>query len=137
MDVVCLTRTLLTSHHCCGVAPQADRATEELYNAIVKNDLACVYDKIAEGADVNFVFGEAYGSPEGYTPLMVACHRCVLTQKFNKLQRGGAWVPLGVGHSPALLVKCCHAGHIQSKLIEVGTAGRVSCILVDMHTTAA
>lgn len=54
---------------------QADRATEELYNAIVKNDLAAVYDKIAEGADVNFVFGAAYSCPEGYTPLMVACHR--------------------------------------------------------------
>lgn len=54
---------------------QASRATEELYNAIVKNDLNTVYNKINEGADVNFVFGPAYGSPEGYTPLMVACHR--------------------------------------------------------------
>lgn len=27
------------------------------------------------GADVNFVFGKAYKCPEGYTPLMVACHR--------------------------------------------------------------
>jgi hypothetical protein len=55
---------------------QADRATEELYNAIVRNDLSAVYDKISEGADVNFVFGAAYSCPEGYTPLMVACHRC-------------------------------------------------------------
>jgi hypothetical protein len=50
--------------------------TEELYNAIVKNDLCMVYDKINEGADVNFVFGPAYKCKEGYTPLMVACHRC-------------------------------------------------------------
>jgi hypothetical protein len=54
---------------------QASRPTEELYNAIVKNDLAAVYEKIEAGADVNFVFGPAYSSPEGYTPLMVACHR--------------------------------------------------------------
>lgn len=58
---------------CCTV--QADRATEELYNAIVKNDLHTVYEKINDGADVNFVFGAAYSCPEGYTPLMVACHR--------------------------------------------------------------
>jgi hypothetical protein len=54
---------------------QASRPTEELYNAIVKNDLSAVYEKIEDGADVNFVFGAAYNSPEGYTPLMVACHR--------------------------------------------------------------
>lgn len=54
---------------------KASRATEELYNAIVKNDIALVYKKIEEGADVNFVFGPAYQCPEGYTPLMVACHR--------------------------------------------------------------
>lgn len=36
---------------------------------------AAVYDKIAEGADIHFVFGEAYKSSEGYTPLMVAAHR--------------------------------------------------------------
>lgn len=55
--------------------PQANRTTEEMYIAIVKNDLTTVYEKINDGADVNFVFGPAYGSPEGYTPLMVACHR--------------------------------------------------------------
>ncbi|GLC35879.1 hypothetical protein PLESTB_000515500 [Pleodorina starrii] len=54
---------------------KASRATEELYNAIVKNDVHRVYDKIEEGADVNFVFGPAYSCPEGYTPLMVAAHR--------------------------------------------------------------
>eukprot|EP00775_Hariotina_reticulata_P008134 gene8134-8328_t len=54
---------------------KANRSTEELYNAIVKNDLGTVYDKINEGADVNFVFGPAYKCQEGYTPLMVACHR--------------------------------------------------------------
>ncbi|KXZ41160.1 hypothetical protein GPECTOR_708g859 [Gonium pectorale] len=36
---------------------KADRPTEELYNAIVRNDVYRVYDKIEEGADVNFVFG--------------------------------------------------------------------------------
>ncbi|KAF8060565.1 mettl3 [Scenedesmus sp. PABB004] len=59
---------------------KASRATEELYNAIVANDLAearttRVYAKIEAGADVNFVFGPAYACPEGYTPLMVAAHR--------------------------------------------------------------
>ncbi len=48
---------------------------EELYNAIVADDVAAVYDKIEQGADVNFVFGPAYSSAEGYTPLMVATHR--------------------------------------------------------------
>ena len=56
---------------------KASRVTEELYNAIVKDDVKAVYQKIEEGADVNFVFGRAYRCPEGYTPLMVACHRCV------------------------------------------------------------
>ena len=28
-----------------------------------------------QGANVNFVFGPKYGSAEGYTPLMSACHR--------------------------------------------------------------
>jgi hypothetical protein len=56
-------------------AVKASRATEELYGAIVANDVSRVYDKIEEGADVDFVFGEAYSCPEGYTPLMVACHR--------------------------------------------------------------
>ena len=54
---------------------RASRETEELYNAIVKNDIKLVYKKIEEGADVNFVFGRAYKCPEGYTPLMVAAHR--------------------------------------------------------------
>lgn len=54
---------------------KASRETEELYNAIVKNDIRKVYKKIEEGADVNFVFGLAYRCPEGYTPLMVAAHR--------------------------------------------------------------
>lgn len=48
---------------------------QELYNAIVKNDIKLAYKKIEEGADVNFVFGRAYKCPEGYTPLMVAAHR--------------------------------------------------------------
>ena len=36
---------------------KASRETEELLNAIVKNDIKLVYKKIEEGADVNFVFG--------------------------------------------------------------------------------
>ena len=55
---------------------KASRATEELYNVIVKNDIRAVYKKIEEGADVNFVFGDAYRCSEGYTSLMVAAHRC-------------------------------------------------------------
>ena len=58
---------------------KASRETEELYNAIVKNDVKKVYKKIEEGANVNFVFGRAYRCPEGYTPLMVAAHRLELT----------------------------------------------------------
>lgn len=54
---------------------KASRATEELYNAIVQDDIKKVYQKIEEGADVNFIFGKAYRSTEGYTPLMVAAHR--------------------------------------------------------------
>eukprot|EP01023_Acetabularia_acetabulum_P009025 TRINITY_DN13985_c0_g1_i3.p1 TRINITY_DN13985_c0_g1~~TRINITY_DN13985_c0_g1_i3.p1 ORF type:complete len:244 (+),score=37.56 TRINITY_DN13985_c0_g1_i3:55-732(+) len=54
---------------------KADRVTEELYNCIVENDIRGVYDKIDEGADVNFVFGVAYKCPQGYTPLMTAAHR--------------------------------------------------------------
>ena len=42
---------------------KANRPTEELYNAIVKNDVRKVYAKIDEGADVNFVFGRAYQCP--------------------------------------------------------------------------
>ena len=41
---------------------KGNRATEELYNAIVKNDVRKVYEKIDEGADVAFVFGRAYQS---------------------------------------------------------------------------
>lgn len=54
---------------------KGSRETEELYNALVQNDLKLVYKKIEEGADVNFVFGRAYKCPEGYTPLMVCAHR--------------------------------------------------------------
>ncbi|GBF93862.1 hypothetical protein Rsub_06861 [Raphidocelis subcapitata] len=54
---------------------KATRPTEELYLAVVEDDVARVYEKIDEGADVDFVFGAAYKCPEGYTPLMVAAHR--------------------------------------------------------------
>lgn len=65
---------------------KASRATEELYNAIVKDDVKKVYQKVEEGADVNFVFGKAYRSNEGYTPLMVAGHR--RAQHFARLSSG-------------------------------------------------
>lgn len=68
---------------------KASRATEELYNAIVKNDVRAVYAKIEEGADVNFAFGPAYRCPEGYTPLMVAAHRGRL-EAARALLRAGA-----------------------------------------------
>jgi len=68
---------------------KASRETEELYNAIVKNDIKLVYNKIEEGADVNFVFGRAYRCPEGYTPLMVAAHRGRL-ESAKALLRAGA-----------------------------------------------
>ena len=54
---------------------KASRETEELLNAIIKNDIKLVYKKIEEGADVNFVFGRAYKCEQGYTPLMCAAHR--------------------------------------------------------------
>lgn len=54
---------------------KASRETEELYLAIVKDDVAAVYDAIERGADIDFVFGPAYKCLPGYTPLMVAAHR--------------------------------------------------------------
>ena len=68
---------------------KASRETEELYNAIVKNDIKLVYKKIEEGADVNFVFGRAYQCPDGYSPLMVAAHRGRL-ESAKALLRAGA-----------------------------------------------
>jgi hypothetical protein len=44
---------------------KASRETEELYNAIIKNDIRLVYQKVHEGADVNFVYGRAYQCPGG------------------------------------------------------------------------
>ena len=68
---------------------KASRETEELLMAIQKNDLKMIYNKIEEGADVNFVFGSAYGCDEGYTPLMSACHRGRL-EAAKALLRSGA-----------------------------------------------
>jgi len=68
---------------------KATRETEELYNAIVKNDVKLIYKKIEEGADVNFVFGRAYGCKEGYTPLMAAAHRGRI-EAVKALLRSGA-----------------------------------------------
>ena len=48
-----------------------------------------MYQKIEEGADVNFVFCSAYSCPEGYTPLMVAAHRGRV-ECAKALLRGGA-----------------------------------------------
>ena len=44
---------------------KASRESEEMLNAIIKNDIKLVYKKIEEGADVNFVFGRAYSCNEG------------------------------------------------------------------------
>jgi len=68
---------------------KASRETEELLMAIHKNDLKLIYNKIEDGADVNFVFGQAYGCVEGYTPLMSACHRGRL-EAAKALLRSGA-----------------------------------------------
>jgi hypothetical protein len=54
-----------------------------------QNDIRLLYKKIEEGADVNFVFGDAYGCPEGYTPLMAAAHRSRL-ECCKALLRAGA-----------------------------------------------
>ena len=68
---------------------KGSRETEELLLALIKNDVKLVYKKIEEGADVNFEFGRAYGSKEGYTPLMCACHRGRL-EAAKALLRSGA-----------------------------------------------
>lgn len=68
---------------------KASRETEELLMAIHKNDVKLIYNKIEEGADVNFVFGPAYGCEEGYTALMSACHRGRL-EAAKALLRSGA-----------------------------------------------
>ena len=68
---------------------RADRPTEELYAAIVADDLPAVYRKLEEGADPNFEFGLSYRSKEGYTPLMVAAHRGRL-EAAKALLRAGA-----------------------------------------------
>jgi hypothetical protein len=54
-----------------------------------QNDIRLIYKKIEEGADVNFVFGSAYGSKNGYTPLMSAAHRGRL-EASRALLRSGA-----------------------------------------------
>lgn len=68
---------------------RADRATEELYAAIVADDVPQVYAKLEQGADPNHEFGLAYRSREGYTPLMVAAHRGRL-EAAKALLRAGA-----------------------------------------------
>ena len=68
---------------------KASRETEELLMALIKIDVKLVYKKSEEGADVNFEFGRAYGSKEGYTPLMCACHRGRL-EATKALLRSGA-----------------------------------------------
>ncbi len=67
----------LSAHIGCANVPilfaQLPLLLSQLYNAIVRDDVAAVYDKIEEGADVNFVFGPIYRciGGTGYTPLMV------------------------------------------------------------------
>lgn len=69
-------------------APRATRATEELYNAIVSDDVDAVYAALDAGADPGFEFGAAYRSPEGYTPLMAAAHRGRLAAATALLRAG-------------------------------------------------
>jgi len=68
---------------------RADRATEELYAAIVADDVPQIYKKLEEGADPNHEFGLSYKSREGYTLLMVAAHRGRL-EAAKALLRAGA-----------------------------------------------
>ena len=68
---------------------RADRVTEELYVAIVADDVPAVYQKLEQGADPNFEFGLAYRSKEGYSLLMVAAHRGRL-EAAKALLRAGA-----------------------------------------------
>lgn len=68
---------------------RADRVTEELYAAIVADDVPAVYRKLEQGADPNFEFGLAYKSREGYSHLMVAAHRGRL-EAAKALLRAGA-----------------------------------------------
>ena len=63
------SRTAIMPH------PHPTPSQRPTYCPALQNDIKLVYKKIEEGADVNFVFGRAYKCPEGYTPLMVACHR--------------------------------------------------------------
>lgn len=107
-----IVTTHLTNCNLCAIAPaaarlQASRPTEELYNAIVKNDLAAVYEKIEAGADVNFVFGPAYASTEGYTPLMVACHRGRLECAKALLRAGAQAADDCIGVGVAMFARCC------------------------------
>jgi len=64
---------------------KANRATEELYNAIVKNDVRKVYEKTDEGADVNFVFGRAYQSPGAPLLARHLCKSCIC-RKVSRIQ---------------------------------------------------
>lgn len=54
-----------------------------------RRDLVSTSGHAPAGADVNFVFGEAYQCSGGYTPLMVACHRSRL-ECAKALLRAGA-----------------------------------------------
>jgi hypothetical protein len=81
-------RGVRRAHGASGCVPDA---TAEQTRAVLRaqNDIRLVYKKIEEGADVNFVFGPAYGCPEGYTPLMAAAHRSRL-ESCKALLRAGA-----------------------------------------------
>lgn len=69
---------------------------EELYNAIVRNDVATVYDKIEEGADV----GDA---------LAPACmHAC---NGHLPIPSGGAWLAV-VSWSAGLTLQPVMVGHL-------------------------
>lgn len=125
-------------------APRASRATEEMYLAIVANDVSKVYDKIDEGADVNWAFGRAYSCEEGYTPLMVACHRGRCVDGAHGAVRERAWACAGApwsrcrdwgarmrggrvqaGHALACMRRALH--HTDQPPPTTGTSARAPC----------
>jgi ankyrin repeat protein len=63
--------------------------TEELYLAVVADDVEKTYSLIESGAKIDHVFNHAYSCPEGYTSLMAAAHRNHL-EVARALLRSGA-----------------------------------------------
>lgn len=88
-----------------GPHPTSPRPCHPPALPIKQNDIKLVYKKIEEGADVNFVFGRAYKCPEGYTPLMVACHRG-RSALLEQGSRGGGILGEGIVYRAVLSTWC-------------------------------